>query len=311
MQILIFVFAFVAALLALEGLSELFNKRRDPARVRKRLGNLASRVGNVEVESGESILRHRGSSRIRKLLELELLLYRAGGSMTVARFLTVSASLAAIGFFIAFAVTQDSYRAAPALLMGFLPLLWARSKARKRMQAFDTQLSSGLELVTRSMRSGHSLIAGFQMVGEELADPIGTEFGIVAEEVRLGLELRDALANLMRRVDNENLPYLATAVLIQRQTGGNLAELLDRLSTMLRERTQFTGRVRALTAQGRGAATFLALWLPCIICAVWMLAPGYLAPLFENRWGHYTLGSAFALDGVAYFLALRIADVEA
>jgi tight adherence protein B len=161
------------------------------------------------------------------------------------------------------------------------------------------------------MRSGHSLIAGFQMVGEELSDPIGTEFNVVAEEVRLGLELRDALGNLMRRIDNENLAYLTTAVLIQRQTGGNLAELLDRLSTLLRERSQFKGRVRALTAQGRGAATFLALWLPFIICFVWMMAPDYLRPLFENRWGHYTLAAAFGLDGLAYFMALRIADVEA
>jgi tight adherence protein B len=311
MQIMIFVFAFVAALLALEGFSELFSKRRDPARVRKRLGNLASRVGNVETENGESILRRRGNSHIRKLLELELLLYRAGSLMGVRRFLGVSAAFAAVGFFCAFLLTHDSLRAAPALLIGFLPLFWARSKSKKRMRAFDAQLSHGLELVTRSMRSGHSLIAGFQMVGEELADPIGTEFGVVAEEVRLGLELRDALGNLMRRVDNDNLPYLTTAVLIQRQTGGNLAELLDRLSTMLRERIQFTGRVRALTAQGRGAATFLALWMPFIIGLVWMLAPDYLRPLFENRWGHYTLAGAVGLDVLAYFMALRIADVEA
>jgi tight adherence protein B len=311
MQFMVFVFAFVAALLALEGVAELFSRRRDPARVRSRLGRLASRVGNVEVENGESILRRGGNSHIRKILELELLLYRAGSLMGVRRFLAVSVAFAAIGFFCVFALTQDSVRAAPALLAGVLPLLWARSKATKRMREFDTQLASGLELVTRSMRSGHSLISGFQMVGEELGDPIGTEFSIVAEEVRLGLELRDALSNLMRRVDNDNLPYLTTAVLIQRQTGGNLAELLDRLSTLLRERTQFSGRVRALTAQGRGAATFLALWLPFIIFFVWTVAPDYLKPLLENRWGHYTLAAAFALDGIAYFMALRIADVEA
>jgi tight adherence protein B len=311
MQFMVFVFVFVAALLALEGLFELFNHRKDPARVKHRLSNLASRVGNVEVEDGESIIRHRGSSHIRKVLELELLLYRAGSLMSVRRFLAVSVSFAAVGFFGVFTLTQDPFRSAPALLVGVLPLLSVRSKASKRMRAFDAQLSSGLELVTRSMRSGHSLVAGLQMVSEELADPIGTEFGVVAEEVRLGLELRDALGNLMRRVDNENLPYLTTAVLIQRQTGGNLAELLDRLSTMLRERIQFRGRVRALTAQGRGAATFLALWLPLIVCLMWMVAPDYLAPLLENRWGHYTLGAAFGLDGLAYFMALRIVDVEA
>ena len=311
MQFMTFVFVFVAALLALEGLAAIFSRRSDPARVKSRLSNLASKVANVEVEDGESILRRRASSQIRKMLELELLLYRAGSLMRVRRFLAISAVFAAVGFFSIFALTQDSFQSAPALLIGVLPLLWARSKAKKRMRRFDAQLSSGLELVTRSMRSGHSLIAGFQMVAEELADPIGTEFGVVAEETRLGLELRDALGNLMHRVDNDNLPYLTTAVLIQRQTGGNLAELLDRLSTLLRERSQFTGRVRALTAQGRGAATFLALWLPFIICVVWMMAPDYLRPLFENRWGHYILASAFGIDGLAYYIALRIANVEA
>jgi tight adherence protein B len=311
MQFMVFVFVFVAALLALEGLAEIFSRRSDPARVRSRLTNLASRVGNVEMESGGSLLRRRGASHIRKVIELELLLYRAGSLMSVRRFLAVSLALAAVGFCCVFAFTQDSVRAAPAVLIGIFPLVVYRSKAGKRMRAFDTQLSSGLELVTRSMRSGHSLVAGFQMVGEELADPIGTEFAVVAEEVRLGLELRDALGNLMRRVENENLPYLTTAVLIQRQTGGNLAELLDRLSTLLRERAQFTGRVHALTAQGRGAATFLALWLPFILCVLWVMAPDYLMPLFENRWGHFVLGGAFGLDILAYFMALRIADVEA
>ncbi len=311
MQFMTFVFVFVAALLTLEGLFELFNRRKDPVRVKHRLSNIASRLGDVAVEGGESIIRRRGNSRIRKILELELLLYRAGSLMSVRRFLAVSISFAAVGFFGVFLLTQDPFRSAPALLVGVLPLLWVRSKASKRMRAFDAQLSNALELVTRSMRSGHSLIAGFQMVSEELADPIGAEFGVVAEEARLGLELRDALGNLMRRVDNDNLPYLTTAVLIQRQTGGNLAELLDRLSTMLRERMQFSGRVRALTAQGRGAATFLALWLPIIVFLMWMTSPDYLAPLLENRWGHYTLAAAFTLDGLAYFMALRIADVEA
>lgn len=311
MQFMIFVFAFVAALLALEGLAQIFNQRSDPARVKKRLSDLASRVGSVNIENGESILRHRGNSHIWKTLELELLLYRAGSLMSVRRFLTLSAALAAIGFFSTFALTQDSSLSAPALVMGVLPLLWARSKAKKRARAFDDQLSNGLELVTRSMRSGHSLIAGFQMVSEELDDPIATEFGIVAEEVRLGLDLRDALGNLMRRVENENLPYLTTAVLIQRQTGGNLAELLDRLSTLLRERIQFSGRVRGLTAQGRGAATFLACWLPFIILVVWLVAPDYIDPLFKYRWGHGILAGAFGIDALAYFIALRIADVEA
>ena len=149
------------------------------------------------------------------------------------------------------------------------------------------------------------------MVGEELADPIGTEFGLVSEEIRMGLQVGEALDNLMRRVDNDDLPYFTTAVLIQRQTGGNLAELLDKLCSLLRERFQFKGRVHAMTAQGRGAATFLALWMPGIVVLLWFVAPAYLAPLIENDWGHAVLAGAAGIDLLAYYLALRIADVEA
>ena len=115
----------------------------------------------------------------------------------------------------------------------------------------------------------------------------------------------------MQRVDNPDLPYISTGVLIQRQTGGNLAELLDNLSTLLRERLQFTGRVRAMTAQGRGAATFLALWLPAIVIVMWFVAPGYLAPLIETDWGNMVLASAFGIDIIAYLMARKIADVQA
>jgi tight adherence protein B len=209
-----------------------------------------------------------------------------------------------------FVLTEDPLRSIPALLLGLIPWLFVRRAAAKRTRDFEEQLPDALELMTRCMRTGHALGAGFQMVGQEFADPIATEFGLVAEEIRMGLEVREALENLMNRVDNDDLPYFTTAVLIQRQTGGNLAELLDKLSTLLRERSQFHGRVRALTAQGRGAATFLALWLPFIILLVWVIAPSYLMPLVENDWGHAVLATAFGIDALAYYISLRIADVQ-
>jgi tight adherence protein B len=99
-------------------------------------------------------------------------------------------------------------------------------------------------------------------------------------------------------------------VLIQRQTGGNLAELLTKLSTLLRERTQFHGKVRALTAQGRGSALFLACWLPFITAVVWYTSPTYLMPLVENTWGHLVILGAVSLDLGGYLMARRIADVQ-
>jgi tight adherence protein B len=312
MEFMIYVLFFLTALLALEGMAALLRSRRaDPERVRERLRALAPRVSQAETAEDGSILRSRGGLRLASLGKLELLLYRAGGSLTVNRFLTLSGLLAAAGFVGLRTLTEDPWRSAPALLPGLLPWLWMSRKARKRMRQFEEQLPDALELLTRSMRAGHALATGFQLVGEELADPIGHEFALVSEEIRLGLDIRDALENLMHRTENPDLPYFATAVLIQRQTGGNLAELLDKLGSLLRERAQFSGRVRALTAQGRGAATFLALWLPCIILIVWLVAPAYLIPLVENTWGHAVLAGAFGIDLVAYLMARRIADVQA
>jgi len=313
MEFMIYVLCFLAALLAIEGVAVLLRRRRvDPGRVRDRLRTLALRVSTVEAsaENG-SILRSHGGLRLASLGRLELLLYRAGAGLTVSRFLALSLILAAAGFVAVFLLTENPWRAVPALLPGLLPWFWMSRTAKKRMRKFEEQLPDALELLTRSMRAGHALVSGFQMVGEELADPISIEFALVSEEIRLGLDIRDALENLMHRVENPDLPYFATAVLIQRQTGGNLAELLDKLGTLLRERAQFSGRVRALTAQGRGAATFLALWLPFILVVVWLVAPLYLTPLIENSWGHAVLAGAIGLDLVAYAMAVRIADVQA
>jgi tight adherence protein B len=202
-------------------------------------------------------------------------------------------------------------RGALGVLAGVLPYVIVRNMASKRMRRLEEQLPEGLELLTRSLRAGHGLGSGFHLVGEELEDPIGTEFGLVAEEVRFGLDLRDALDNLTRRVDNQDLPYFTTAVLIQRQTGGNLAELLDKLSSLIRERAQFYGKVRALTAQGRGAAAFLACWLPFISGVVWYTSPNYLEPLFEHAWGHAVIAAAVGMDIAGYLIARRIADVQA
>jgi tight adherence protein B len=312
MRFMIFVLFFLAAVLALEGMAVLLQRRRvDPNRVRERLRNLASTVSKAEVQEDGSILRDQGGLNLASLGNLELLLYRAGGGLTVSSFLALSALVAAPGFLGMLALMGDPLRAAPGLLPGLLPWLWVRRKASRRMREFAEQFPDALDLMTRSMRAGHSLVTGFQLVGDELADPVGTEFGLVAEEMRLGLDVRDALENLTYRTENPDLPYFATAVLIQRQTGGNLAELLDKLGTLLRERAQFSGRVRALTAQGRGAAAFLALWLPAIFLIIWLLAPDYLSPLFENTWGHGVIAGAFAVDLVAYMMARRIADVQA
>ena len=291
----------------------LMRRNADPARVKERLGRIAAQISTTPRASNESMLREEVRRLGFEWGALDVMLYRAGAPMSMARFFVVTVLLTTASFVAVMAMTGSPVRAIPAIAVGAIPWLLVSRKARKRMNLFDEQLPDGIELLTRSLRAGHALGSGFQMVGEELADPIGPEFQLVADEIRLGLEVRDALENMMRRVDNPDLPYFTTAVLIQRQTGGNLAELLDKLGSLLRERQQFTGRVRALTAQGRGAATILALWMPFIVAVIWVVAPdpGYIQPMLEESWGQMVLASAAAIDVLAYFMAVRIADVQA
>lgn len=320
MQPMVYVLGFLAVVLAIEGVSLVLGhgRRSDPDRVRTRLRTLAPRLGGAS-EEAQSLVRARAAGGLSAWLlnlfpgerSIELTLYRAGMPTTIPKLLLLTLLSAGLGLAAATVLTGTLVRGVPGALAGVVPWLLVRRAARKRMRRFEEQLPEGLDLLTRALRAGHGLASGFQLVGEELDDPIGTEFGLVADEVRFGLDLRDALENMVRRIGNPDLPFFTTAVLIQRQTGGNLAELLDKLGVLLRQRAQFYGRVRALTAQGRGAATFLALWLPGISLFIHLMTPTYMAPLFENQWGHAVIATAVIIDIGALLIARRIADVEA
>lgn len=312
MSPLLFALTFVAVLFLLEGIYYVV-RGTDQERARQlkeRLRELARRKSaESAVTTGEGTMV-RSPAKYTLFDDLETLLARAGSSQSVARFLTMSAALAFIGFALLAYFAGSSLRSLPGLFVGILPVFLMRRAAAKRMQKFSEQLPEALELLTRSLRAGHALSAGFQLVGEETDDPLGTEFALVSEEIRFGLDLRDALENLTKRVDDKDLPYLTTAVLIQRQTGGNLAELLEKLGGLLRSRIQFHGRVRAMTSQGRGAANFLAFWMPAMIGILLVVSPGYLTPMFETPEGRVWLGAAAAIDVVAFLLAREIANVE-
>ena len=318
MSAMFYVLVFLAVILAIEGVMIMSRSgNADPRRVRDRLKALSPTQGGVAQADGSVIRKRDAQGWFGRLMDsvpngssLDVLLYRAGMPTSALRFILFTVLLGALGY-VGATLMADPVRGSLGVLAGFVPYLVVRNMANKRTRRFEEQLPEGLELLTRSLRAGHGLGAGFHLVGEELEDPIGTEFGLVAEEVRFGLDMRDALDNLVRRVDNQDLPYFTTAVLIQRQTGGNLAELLDKLSTLLRERAQFYGKVRAMTAQGRGAAAFLACWLPFISAVVWYTSPNYLQPLFEHAWGHAVIAAAIGMDIAGYYIARRIADVQA
>ena len=168
------------------------------------------------------------------------------------------------------------------LIMFMIPFLWLFNKRRVRLKTFAGQLSDALELVARALRAGHSLAAGMHVVAEEMPSPIAEEFGRVYDEQNLGISLEEALKSLCERVPNLDLRFFVTAVLIQRNTGGDLAEILDKIGYVIRERYRILGQVKALTAEGRLSGVIL-IALPFALFLVMLhIKPDYI----EKLWTH-------------------------
>src|SRR5438132_3140772 len=171
------------------------------------------------------------------------------------------------------------------LVMFFIPFLWLLNKRRVRLKTFASQLPDALELVARALRAGHSLAAGLHVVAEEMPSPIADEFGRVYEEQNLGIPLEDSMRAICDRVPNLDLRFFVTSVAIQRQTGGDLAEILDKIGYVIRERYRILGQVKALTAEGRLSGLVL-IALPFVLFFVMLhIKPDYVQMLWTDPLG--------------------------
>ncbi len=319
MTLLFYVLVFAGTVLAAESVYYLvFSKRADAATIKRRLRARAAAIRETPVvESGESILRELRPQGFSKLFDrilssegLRLLLYRAGVNVSAAHFLATCAGLGAGGWFVASFLWSDPVLSVAGAGLGFLPWLHIKRLGAKRMRAFEAQLPAGLELITRALRAGNSLTFALSMVGEELPDPIGTEFGQVAEEIKLGKTVEDALSQLAYRVNVGDIPFFVTAISIQHTTGGNLAEILDNLSQLIRERFKLYGKIRSLTAIGIASANLLAVWPLIMIGGLYVVAPNYLAPLWEHPFGSVLLMGSAGLVVFGYIVCRRMAVIE-
>jgi tight adherence protein B len=259
-----------------------------------------------ETESDLSSLLSDAAERFPALRSLELLLYRAGRPMTLQRFLGISGGLAAGAGLLG---SMVGLTPVPALL-GLVPWFVVRRLKNRRMKTFDQEFPQALALFSRALRAGHSMSAALQMVGSELPDPVGPEFALVSKEIALGLSPATAMANLQDRLDASDLPVFVTAVLVQLETGGNLAEILDNLAGVVRERILFDGKVRALTAQAGMSAKILVAVPFGIVGLMQLLNPAFAAPLFETQAGHAILIAAAVMVGLGYVVCRRIAQVN-
>ena len=192
----------------------------------------------------------------------------------------------------------------------FFPFILVNMKIARRMKAFNSQLGDALILIANSLRTGYSFMQASDMVAQEMRPQISSEFSRAVKEMNLGVTIEDALANLGKRINSEDLDLVLTAVLIQRQVGGNLSEVLDNIARTIRERVRIRGEIRTLTAQGRISGIIVSL-LPVVLgLVIYLLNPEYVKLLFVHPVGKIMLGVAGLGQVIGIIVIRRIVDIE-
>jgi tight adherence protein B len=308
------VLLFVATVLLVEGLY-LWWRNRHGAEVKR----LNARVRALSLPEGAgagqplSILKdnnHDDGSFVARVLlgahrakALTRLLAQAGLDWTAKRFLGYTGAFAAAGAMMALMLHQPAmFVAVFAAIFASLPLLMIRHKRKKRVAALEQQLPEAADLIARAMLAGHSFPSALGMVGEEMPQPLGGEFKLAFDEINYGVSMSDALQNMVGRVPLDDLRYFVIAVLIQREAGGNLAEILGNISAIIRERLKLLGKVRVLSAEGRLSAWILCL-MPFALCGVISLInPGLMRIFWTDSTGMKMAGVAltFMFFGVIW-----------
>jgi tight adherence protein B len=289
------------------------------AEVDKRLSVLTGKGGrDGDVVTDTSILSTSldgGVSMLEKFFDrffnFSRLFEQADVDMTVPRFVAIcggcGAAGATLGVVSGLRPTIVPFIAAG---LGFVPIFWLTFRRKRRLKKFAAQLSDALELIARALRAGHSLAAGFSLVATEMSDPISKEFNRVFEEQNLGIPLEEALDGLTERVPNLDLKFFATAIILQRQTGGDLAEILDKIGHLIRERFKIWGQVQALTGEGRLSGIVLLALPPALFVVVYKMNPDYVMVLFTDDMGKKMLIGGAVMQLLGALVIRKIVNIR-
>jgi tight adherence protein B len=192
----------------------------------------------------------------------------------------------------------------------FGPWVYVALMRGRRLKAFNDQLSDTINLMVNGIRAGYSVMQAMEAVSEEMGPPISVEFGRVVREVQLGITLEQALDNMLRRITSDDLDMMITAIKVQREVGGNLAEVLDSISYTIRERVRIKGEIQALTSYGRGAGNLLSA-LPIILSVViYLISPSFMGQLFEDPCGWIMIGISILGIIAGYLIIRKIVNID-
>ena len=253
------------------------------------LEQMLSRVGNL-----------------RKLLE------QADVAMDPSKFILLVVGVAGLGTAICILVPQipGAFGLIVAPFLALAPLLWLVMKKRSRLKKFGSQLPEALELISRALRAGNSLASGINLVAEEMPEPICIEFERCYESQNLGLPLEEALEDMSDRVPNLDLRFFVTAVILQRQTGGDLAEILDKIGSLIRERFRIWGQIQSLTGEGRLSGIVLLAMPPALFLVMYYMNPEYCKVLFTDPLGLKMLAGAIVMQILGALVIKKIIAIK-
>jgi tight adherence protein B len=279
---LIYIFIFLGVLAMVEGIYLIaFGKSvRLESKVNRRLELLEKGEDPEEVLNTlrKEREQHRENTRIPIIAPLSEKAAQANIAFSPTALLVVMVLVGVVSFLaLTFFTGAGTYiKIAISVTMGYGVLyIWLNGKAKKRMSLLEEQLPDAVELIVRSLRVGHPFTSAVNIVANEMPDPLGTEFGIIADESTYGMEITESLAKLADRIDLQDVKFLAVAVTIQSQSGGNLAEILDGLAKVIRARFKLFRRVRAITAEARWSGWFLSVFPILALVTIQVLQPGY------------------------------------
>jgi len=270
---------------------------------------------------GNTILRRENLSSIPWLnellgqvpgsLKLRLLITQAGSRWTLATLLFGSILAAMVtGWIVSFAAAALVLDLVFGAAVGFAPYGYLLVKRHARFTRFDKLLPEAIDLMSRALKAGHAVTSAIEMVAQEIADPVSGEFRIVFEQQNLGLPLREAMLNLAERVPLADVRFLATAILVQKETGGNLAEVLDKTAALMRERIRLHGQLKIYTAQGRLTGWILCL-MPFIILSLISLANyNYERRLWTTSIGLHLVYAGLVMMAVGVLVIRKIIDIK-
>nr|HIL75294.1 secretion system protein [Rhodospirillales bacterium] len=292
-------------------------KSREARQIRQRLKNF-NRSNLTEKRSLVQQKYLRELSPLQRFIEtfpgtesIEHLVERSGNSYPAYFVISSMIITACLTGFTTWHFSSNLYIAIGSfLLAGYLPLLKIKSDYKKRMALFEEQLPEALDMLTRALRAGYSFNEAMHYIAQEMQDPIAKEFGLTFEEINYGRDIRQAFNHLIQRVPSSSLISATTAIIIQQETGGNLAELLEKVSNLLRRRFHFARKVKIITAEARISAWILALLPLLVFLFLTVNSLNYVKPLFITDIGNQLLGIALILQIIGTLWIRKLIDFE-